>query len=117
MCYINQQHGLAIIYLVLRHRLHIITISLHPSITKGIQKQKIPVKQNKHTAQLAAAHPGDILTMSTPLYEQCGQGEPHWSKTTLYDAKFIINIYDDSQLCTEEVLSVSALVEEVVEVA
>lgn len=59
-----------------------ITTSLQLSITRGIQKKKIPVKQNRNTAQLEAAQPGDKRTISVPRDEQCGHGALHWSTTT-----------------------------------
>lgn len=64
---LDQQQGFSIMALVCLHLLQLILISLQPSATKGIQKHRIPVKQNKHTDQLYAAHPGVMLMKSTPL--------------------------------------------------
>lgn len=75
-CYLikYQQQGFYIVTFLLPQRLQLIMISLQLSTTKGIQKHKIPVKQNKHTAQLTAAHPGLVLTKFGPINEHLLQG-------------------------------------------
>lgn len=71
---INQQHGFSTIYLVCPHLLQLTRISLQLSQTKGIQKQKNPVKTNKQTDQLYAEQPGVKLTKSAPLNEHIAHG-------------------------------------------
>lgn len=74
------------------HLLQLMIISLQLSTTKGIQKQKIPVKQYKQTAQLTAAHPGLVLTRFDPINEHLLQGWLYWSTMKAYFAELYINI-------------------------
>jgi hypothetical protein len=54
--------------------MQLIWTSLQSSIINGIQKHKIPVKQNKQTDQLIAVQPIDELTKSVSFVAQTGQG-------------------------------------------
>lgn len=71
----NQQQDFYTFAFVLPQRLQLITISLHPSAIKGIQKQRRPVKKYKQTDQEIAAHPGDNETVFDPIALQTGQAE------------------------------------------
>lgn len=52
-------------------------ISLQPLLTRGIQKQRMPVKKYRQTDQEMAAHPGSEVMKSFPTKEQTGQGRLH----------------------------------------